>query len=52
VFVEFWGEMMRDKELLRFNAALYRQFRRTLAALVAQGVRRGLFRRVDPEEAG
>jgi AcrR family transcriptional regulator len=52
VFVEFWGEMMHDKELLRVNAALYRQFRRTLAALVAQGVRSGAFRRVDPEEAG
>jgi AcrR family transcriptional regulator len=52
VFVEFWGEMMHDEELLRVNAALYRQFRRSLAALVAQGVRSGVFRRVDPEEAG
>lgn len=52
VFVEFWGEMMHDGELLRFNAALYREFRRTLGALVAQGVRAGAFRRVDPEEAG
>lgn len=52
VFVEFWGEMMHDKELSRVNAALYRQFRRTLGALVAQGVRAGVFRRVDPEEAG
>ena len=52
VFVEFWGEMMHDEELLRVNAALYRQFRRTLGALVAQGVRAGLFRRVNPEEAG
>ena len=52
VFVEFWGEMMHDRELSRFNAALYRQFRRDLAALVAHGVRSGAFRRVDPEEAG
>jgi AcrR family transcriptional regulator len=52
VFVEFWGEMMHDPELMRFNAALYRQFRRTLGALVLKGVRTGRFRRVDPDEAG
>ena len=52
VFVEFWGEMMHDAELARVNAALYREFRRTLGALVAHGVRAGVFRRVDPEEAG
>jgi AcrR family transcriptional regulator len=52
VFVEFWGEMMHDEELMRFNAALYRQFRRTLGALVAQGARAGHFRSVDAVEAG
>jgi len=52
VFVQFWGEMMHDPELVRVNAALYREFRRSLGALVAEGVRVGLFRRVSPEEAG
>jgi len=52
VFVEFWGEMMHDQELMRFNAALYRQFRRSLGTLVLKGARTGVFRRVDPEEAG
>jgi AcrR family transcriptional regulator len=52
VFVEFWGEMMHDQELAQINAALYRRLRRTLGAVVARGVRAGLFRRVDPEEAG
>jgi AcrR family transcriptional regulator len=52
VFVEFWGEMMHDPELARVNAELYRQFRRSLGALVADGVRRGVFRPVDPDEAG
>jgi AcrR family transcriptional regulator len=52
VFVEFWGEVMHDPALARVNAALYRDFRRSLGALVADGVRHGLFRRVDPEEAG
>jgi AcrR family transcriptional regulator len=52
VFVEFWGEMMHDAEFARENLALYRGFRRRLGAVVAQGVRAGRFRRIDPEEAG
>jgi len=52
VFVEFWGEMLHDAELLEINAALYRRLRRALGAAVAQGVRAGQFRRVEPEEAG
>jgi AcrR family transcriptional regulator len=52
VFVEFWGEMMHDAELSRVNAALYRRLRRTLGAVVTQGTRAGMFRRLDPEEAG
>lgn len=52
VLVEFWGEMMHDRELQRINAALYDRLRRTLGATVAQGIRAGEFRRVDPEEAG
>jgi AcrR family transcriptional regulator len=52
VFVEFWGEMMHDRELARVNATLYRRMRRTLGAIVARGVRAGRFRAVDPAEAG
>ena len=52
VFVEFWGEMMHDRELARINAALYERLRRTLGATVALGTREGVFRRVDPVEAG
>jgi AcrR family transcriptional regulator len=52
VFVEFWGEMMHDPELLKINAALYQRLRRALGATVAQGIRAGQFRRVSPEEAG
>jgi len=52
VFVEFWGEMMHDRELQRVNAALYRRLRRMLGTTVSQGIRAGAFRRVDPEEAG
>jgi AcrR family transcriptional regulator len=52
VFVEFWGEMMHDRELQQVNAALYRRFRRMLGALIGQGAREGTFRRVPPEDAG
>jgi AcrR family transcriptional regulator len=52
VFVEFWGEMMHDRELSRVNATLYRRMRRALGAVVARGVRASLFRPVEPEEAG
>lgn len=52
VFVAFWGEMMHDAELARFNAAVYRKYRRMLGSVVADGVRAKLFRPVDPEEAG
>jgi hypothetical protein len=52
VFVEFWGEMMHDRELQQVNAALYRRFRRMLGALIGQGAREGTFRRVPAEDAG
>ena len=52
VFITLWGEMMHDKELARFNAEVYRKYRRGLGLLVADGLRSKVFRRVDPEEAG
>ena len=47
VFVEFWGEMMHDRRLREINAALYDRMRRLIGAVVAQGVRAGIFRRTD-----
>lgn len=52
VFLEFWSAMMRDRGLLRRNAALYRRLRRSLALTVAQGGRARQFRRVAAKEAG
>jgi hypothetical protein len=52
VFVEFWGEMMHDAELAAVNAALYARLRRSIGAIVGEGVRRGRFRAVRAEEAG
>jgi len=45
VFVEFWGEMMHDRRLREINAALYARMRRQIGAVVAQGIRSGVFRR-------
>ena len=47
VFVEFWGEMMHDRRLREINAALYARMRRQIGAVVAQGIRSGVFRRTD-----
>lgn len=52
VFVEFWGEMMHDRDLVQVNARLYQRTRRTIGAIVAQGIRTGAFRKVRAEEAG
>ncbi len=52
VFVEFWGEMMHDRTLLRVNAELYERTRRIIGAVVSRGVREGAFRKVLPDEAG
>jgi len=51
VFVEFWGEMMHDRRLREINAVWYDRMRRLIGAVVAQGVRAGLFRRLDPLRA-
>jgi AcrR family transcriptional regulator len=51
VFVEFWGEMMHDRRLREVNAALYARVRRLVGRLVAEGVRAGCWRRVDPGQA-
>ena len=47
VFVEFWGEMMHDRQLREINAALYRRMRRLIGAVVAQGILAGAFRRTE-----
>ena len=51
VFVEFWGEMLHDRRLRDLNTAVYTRARRLLARLIADGVRSGRFRAVDPTAA-
>ena len=51
VFVEFWGEMLHDRRLRDLNTAVYTRTRRLLARLIAEGVRSGRFRAVDPARA-
>jgi AcrR family transcriptional regulator len=51
VFVEFWGEMMHDRRLREVNAGVYDRTRRLIARLIAEGVRAGRFRPVNPARA-
>ena len=51
VFVEFWGEMLHDRRLRDLNSAVYTRTRRLLGRLIAEGVRTGHFRAVDPARA-
>lgn len=49
VFVEFWGEMLHDRRLRALNTAVYARTRRLIGRLIADGVRTGRFRPVEPE---
>ena len=51
VFVEFWGEMLHDRRLRDLNTAVYTRTRRLIGRLIAEGVRAGRFRAVDPTRA-
>ena len=51
VFVEFWGEMLHDRRLRALNAEVYARTRRLIGRLIAEGVRAGRFRPVDPDRA-
>jgi AcrR family transcriptional regulator len=51
VFVEFWGEMLHDRRLRDLNTAVYSRTRRLIGRLIAEGVRAGHFRPVDPRRA-
>ena len=51
VFLEFWGEMVHDRRLRAVNAEVYARTRRLIGRLIAEGIRAGRFRAVDPERA-
>ena len=51
VFVEFWGEMMHNRRLREVNAGVYDRTRRLIARLIAEGIRAGRFRPVNPTRA-
>ena len=51
VFVEFWGEMLHDRRLRDLNTVVYSRTRRLIGRLIAEGVRAGRFRPVDPRRA-
>jgi AcrR family transcriptional regulator len=51
VFVEFWGEMLHDRRLRDLNTEVYARTRRLIGRLIAEGVRAGRFRAVEPARA-
>ena len=51
VFLEFWGEMVHDRALRAVNADVYTRTRRLIGRLIADGIRGGRFRAVNPERA-
>ena len=51
VFVEFWGEMLHDRRRRDLNTAVYSRTRRLIGRLIAEGVRAGRFRAIDPRRA-
>jgi AcrR family transcriptional regulator len=51
VFVEFWGEMLHDRRLRDLNTEIYARTRRLIGRLIAEGVRAGRFRAVEPARA-
>jgi len=48
---EFWGEMLHDRRLRDLNTEVYSRTRRLIGRLIAEGVRAGRFRPVDPHRA-
>ncbi len=52
MFLEFWLQANRDEKVWQATIEPYHQFRAYFAALVAQGVREGSLRDVDPAVVG
>jgi AcrR family transcriptional regulator len=52
VFVQFWSAMLHDPNLRLINADLYRRLRAIIAEIIRDGIQQGLFRPINPDEAG
>ncbi len=52
MFLEFWLQANRDEKVWQATIEPYQQFRAYFAALVAQGIREGSLRNVDPHMTG
>lgn len=51
MFLEFWRQAAKDPEVWQATIEPYHHFRRTFAALVAEGIADGSLRPVDPDLA-
>jgi AcrR family transcriptional regulator len=51
VFIAYWGAMTHDRRLAEINGEVYARARAQIAALVQDGIRAGVFRKVHAAEA-
>jgi len=49
VWVEFWGQAPHDREVREIIRQIQARLRALIAGLLAEGMEKGVFRRVDPE---
>jgi AcrR family transcriptional regulator len=52
LWIDLWSRALRDDELAGVRQQLDERWRRTIAAIVAEGREAGEFGRVDPDEVG
>lgn len=50
VWLEFWSQAMRKPLLRQLHRDMYDIYRRSVSAVIQQGIEEGLFGQVDPEE--
>lgn len=51
MFLEFWRQASKEPDIWRATVEPFREFRTSVARLIADGVSEGSFRRVDPDDA-
>jgi len=51
IFLEFWSQAARDRTVWQATIDHYRRYQRFFADIIADGIREGTIRPVDPQEA-
>lgn len=51
VVLEFWCQIPHNPAIADFNSSLHKHLRNISAVVIAEGIKRGLFKKRDPQEA-